>query len=546
MNFAPLASAILAATLSAAAAAQDSDIAVAELGEVRPLEVSAGGGLPDTVWSSTQAAALRAVLQTLPRSADANWSDQPSARLALSALLTGGAPPQTSEAEATQLAVLRADRVLAAGGARPAFNLLSRTPGLNEYPALSALYVETAFALGEAGDACRAANALLDGRDTAYWLRVRATCLVFDGNIPAGELTAELARAQSANDNFDSLFDALTLGLGLPSDVAPRSGLQLAIAEAIAPETRIGVAETAPSWVKQAAERTGPPISLPQTLPEALEAAVALEGADRRAALGALIQQELDRTIAAEALAIRLSDAAEADDFVAAARAYGPEVARLPITADTLAHGRLFVLAALGADDVVAARSWRDGLMEGPPAPPQPQPQSPAQAQPDGAPAALTAPPGFENRDGGVEPPWEPPAPAIMVELDFASAIASGRIEGDGFAALLAARIENADTSRLCQAAALAALGADDGGQMRTAMTGLERAEGVPAPVVAPGLLAAAAGALGESQLHAAALLQANPRDPEACATAAAILNQAGLKGQALRWVLEITLEDAV
>jgi hypothetical protein len=62
-----------------------------------------------------------------------------------------------------------------------------------------------------------------------------------------------------------------------------------------------------------------------------------------------------------------------------------------------------------------------------------------------------------------------------MVELDFAAAVASGRIEVTASPRLLAARIENADGPRLCQAAALAALGADDGGQMRAAMTGLER-----------------------------------------------------------------------
>jgi hypothetical protein len=315
----------------------------------------------------------------------------------------------------------------------------------------------------------------------------------------------------------------------------------LAIAEVVAPQTRLQAHASAPGWLKRAAERTGPAISLPETLPEALEAAVALQGPDRRAALGALIQQELDRSIAAEALAIRLSDAAEAGEFVAAARAYGPEVARLPITGDTLANGRIFVLAALGADDIVAARQWRDALMEGPPAPPQPDPF----VAPGGSPSALSAPAGYQDPTALIEPPWQPPAPGVMVELDFASAVASGRIESDSFAALLAARIENADAARLCQAAALAGLGADDGGQMRAAMTGLERDTNGSALVVAPGLLAAAAGALGESQLHAAALLEAATGDPEACATAALILDHAGLRNEALVWILNSILEDA-
>ncbi len=544
MTFAPLASALALALSAGLASAQQPDIAVAELGEVRPLEVSAGGSLPDTVWSSGDARALRAVLETLPRSSDGNWQNRAAADLALSALLTGGEPPEASEAEGVALALLRADRILAAGGARQTFGLLTRTPNINEYANLSALYVETAFAVGENASACQAANALLEGRDTAYWLRVRAVCLAFEGNIPAAELTAELARSQSANDSFDALFDTLTLERELADDATVRSGLELAMASSIAPEARIAAAEAAPGWLKRATERTGPAISLPSTLPEALEAAVGMEGPDRRAALGALIQQELNREIAAEALAIRLRDAAEADEFVAAARAYGPEVARLPITADTLAHGRLFVLAALGADDVVAARTWRDALVEGPPAPPQPQPE-PVPFPGDG-PASLAAPESYDSADVIDEPPWEPPAPGIMVELDFAAAIASGRIEDDGFAALVAARIENADGPRLCQAAALSALGADDGGQMRAAMTGLAREEDAPVLALAPGLLAASAGALGESQLHAAALLEAAPGDPVACAVAAVMLDRAGLEGEALKWILARVLEDAV
>ena len=545
MNFAAVASALAIVVAGATAQAQDADIVVAELGEVRPLEVSAGGGLPDAVWSSGDAGALRAILEALPASDGAGWSNRAAANLALSALLSGGTPPEGAPGDEMAASQLRADRALAAGGPRVAYGLLSRTPRINESAPLSQLYSETAFALGERQAACQAANALLEGRDAPYWLRVRAACLAFDGLIPAAELTAELARATSADDSFDALFDALTLDRPLPQGAAPETGLEFAIAEAISPGTRITPAPAAPVWLKRAADRTGPAISLPQTLPEALEAAVALEGPDRRAALGALIQQDVHREIAAEALAIRLTDAAEMERFAEAAKAYGPEIARLPITGDTLAHGRLFVLAALGADDVIAARTWREALMDGPPV------QSSVPSQPDFSgspldrPANLAPPPGYEAPDALVEPPWTPPSPRVMVALDFAAAVANGRIEGDSFAALLAARIETADAARLCQAAALAALGADDGGAVREAMTGLERDEGSPALVVAPGLLASAAGALGESQLHAAAILETAPSDPEACATAALVLDHAGLRDEALAWIVELIIEES-
>ncbi len=262
------------------------------------------------------------------------------------------------------------------------------------------------------------------------------------------------------------------------------------------------------------------------------------------ATLRAIIQQDLDREIAAEALAIRLTDAAEAGAFVEIASAYGAEVSRLPVTGDTLAHGRLFVLAALAADDIIAAESWREALFQGPPAPAFAAPVQPAPAN---GPSALNAPPpGYAGGyDDSLGPEWTPPPPSVMVALDFARAVAAGRISDDGFAALLAARIEGADAARLCQAAMLTALGADDGGTLRAAMTGLERDRDSPAPILAPGLLAAGAGALGESALHAALVLNTSPRDSEACAGAAVILQRAGLQSRALRLALELILEEA-
>lgn len=529
---------------SAGAGAPDRGIAVQELGAIHPLEVDAGGSLPETVWSSGEAGALAALLEALPR-AQTGWTEPAAARLALGALLSGGPAPQGQE-DPFELAAARAARALAVGRPQPVERLLARTPRLNESPALSRIYAELAFALGEIEEACRTANALLDGRDAAYWLRARAACLAHGGNIPAAELTAELARAQAPNPAFDAVFDAYTLERDVAGNFAPATGLQLALAALAAPERRFEAAPSAPVWLSRAAARTGPRIALPDTLPEALETAVSMEGEARSVALGAIIQQDLDRVVAAEALAIRLSDAAEAGAFVEIASAYGAEVARLPVTGDTLAHGRLFVLAALAADDIVAAEAWREALFEGPPAP-APGPTDLPDAGTPGGPSSLNAsPPGYAETTGSaLGPDWTPPGPAVMVALDFARAVAAGQIADDGFSALLAARIEGATPARLCQAAMLTALGADDGAALRTALTGLERDRAAPAPILAPGLLAAGAGALGESVLHAALVLESAPTDSEACAGAAVILQRAGLRAQALRLALELILEEA-
>lgn len=549
--FTPAVACGLILTLAAPAALAQpprAPIEMRELSAVDPFEVGApGGALENDVWSSGDARALRAILDVLPESTAAGWRSPAAARLALRALLSAGAPPDGARGDG-ELAARRAGRALSAGRAEPVYALLSRTPRTNESPSLSRHYAETAFALGRRDEGCRIADTLLNGRETAYWLRVRAACQAFAGQVAAAELTAELARAQAANSSFEVLFDALVLGQDLPAGAAPMSGLQLAMAEHLAPGVRIVPGETAPAWLKRAAERTGETVALPEDLGEALEAAVALEGALRAAALGALIQQDLDREIAAEALAIALDDAARSGGFVETASAYGVEVADLPITGDTLAHGARFVLAALAADDVVAAETWREALMSGPPRP-EPAPAEADWLSFDDAPAgplaaeiAGGAPPAAEAEP---EIDWVPPPPGVLVAVDFARAVATGAITGPGFEALLAARMETPSPARLCQAAALNALGAYDGAAIRTAMTGLIRDPDAPAPLIVPALLAAVAGARGETQLHAARLIEQGGRDPEACAAAAFVLDRAGLRLEALRFVLELVLEEA-
>ena len=132
-----------------------------------------------------------------------------------------------------------------------------------------------------------------------------------------------------------------------------------------------------------------------------------------------------------------------------------------------------------------------------------------------------------------------------MVGLDFARGIALDEVETDGFMALLAARLENATPERLCQAAALVALGADDQGQLQQALSGLTRDETVPAPAFGPLMLAAGTGALGETQILAAHLLDQHGDDAEACAATMLALDHAGLRSQALRYVLQRVIEEA-
>ncbi len=527
-------------TLSAIVLAQD--IAVTDLGRVDPFEVGVNPVLPDTVWSSGHADTLRAVFSRLPDPHDTGWTHASAARLALQALQSSGAPPRATE-DTFALAALRADQVLSAGGAPMAYALLERTPRVNESDRLTRVFVESAFAIGRTSDACRASDALLAGRGATYWLRVRAVCLALDGAIAAAELTAELARLQSPDPGFDVLFNVYTLDGPLETVPAPRNVLELALMTALAPGAQITLSEEAPPWLHTAAARTAPIAELSPIVSEALEVAVSLWGVDRERALDQLIRQDFDREIAAEALAIRLSESAEAGRFVEISRLHGPELGRLPVTGDTLAHGARFVLAALAADDVSVAERWREALLNGPPAP-EPVVQSPPAFVTLPGPAALIPPSDAQTPPEQVE--WVQPDPGVLVALDFARAIALGQINDDAFMALLVARIEKATPERLCQAAGLVALGADDQGQLLEALSGsIPARNALSPPVYGPLMLAAGRQALGETQLLAAALLERHHDDAGACATAMLALDHVGLRASALTYLLERVIEDA-
>ncbi|MFN3834765.1 MAG: hypothetical protein ACK4NO_02570 [Glycocaulis sp.] len=512
-----------------------------ELGAVDPFQIGSRNVMPADIWASSDSEALRAILRELPGSDGPGWRQPAAARLAERALLASGAPPRGGRDD-FPLAALRADRALAAGRAEQVFELLERTPRVNESPALSRVHAEAAFALGETDAACNTADSLLRGRDEPYWLRARAVCLALAGNMAAADLTADLARASEPDPGFDTLFDAFTLGRGLPSGAAPSSGIALALAALIAPDERIAPAADAPAWLKRAADRTGPPIALPEMLDEALEAAMNMEGADRAAALAAIAQQDLDRMIAAEALAARFEDAVSEGRFAEVARAYAIEIETLPINAETLVHGPRFVLALALDGDVERAFRWREALLNGP-APDRPEPLMNG-FDATGGPASLTAPgyAGFEEPDE----PWDPPAPGVLVALDMAISIAADDIGSGPFGAIMAARAENASPARLAQLAGLAALGASVPEEVRVRLLRDEPSDAVTreADLAAMAALSLLNRSRAEVLLQAAAIVEAGNASARSLALATYILAQAGQRDDALLLVLQLLAEE--
>ncbi len=546
------------AALAQEGASRGPGIEVRELGMVDPFQVGTSQALSDQAWVSGDAATTRALLNALPAADSQGWQSGLASRLAARALLSAGPPPRGAD-NPFALAAIRADRALAAAGAREAFALLERTPRLSQSAALSRIHAEAAFALGETTAACRTADQLLQGRDQAYWLRARAVCSALGGNTAAAELTAELARSVEDAPAFDALLDAYTLNRDLPGDARPTTGIELALAHEVAPQASLQVSEGAPLWLAEAAQSYGPPIDLPQLPADALDVARGLEGTERNAALGALAGQDVDRGVAAEALALRLSEAAANDRFVEVARAYGNEVETLPITAETLAWGKGFVLAALLNGDLETARIWREALMDGPPRMRMDDPFGGAAGGPgtgSASGAAGLVPPQNTGLPA-YEPEWTRPPAETMVVLDYALAIAEDRLSGPGFEAILAARVETGTPSRLAEAAGLAALNVPVPASVRAALLPQPQETGepgeprelgaMPATGFLPaGLMAARMQALAETQLTAARMVEAGGITPAALYGAAAILEEAGLRREARRLVLEAVAEGAM
>lgn len=514
--------------LTALATAHAQDIEVRQLGSVDPLEVGvATNGLGDSLWAgSTVQTALNA-LEGLPGSRSDGYRSPARANLVALALLSGGRPPQGGRGNLS-LASLRADRLLAASGAEAVYSLLERTPGLDRAPDLARLHAETAFALA-AGDAgCRTANGLVVGRDQPYWLRARAFCHALNGEDAAAELSADLARSEEPDANFDGLLYAVTIGSWTTGSASADTGLDWALAAVSPSENRPAIDLTdAPGWLVTAAEAASAAPALEADPALALEGLAMQEGVEREQRLEQLIRQDFDRLIAAQALAIALDEAVRDNDFMRVAREFGHEVDTIPITFDTIVDGGRFALAALAVGDIAAAQRWRDALENGPPArrtlpaydPTKPDDLIGAVAEPD-------------------RPEWAPPSPSFMVGLDLALRVAQTQLRRASTDALIQARLEAGDAG-LGDVAALAGLGFAAPADFRLA---LYRADpSTVSPALSAMDAAAMAGARAETALLAAQVLADGPAaaSPTELMRITAALDRVGLRDMAHALVLE-------
>lgn len=534
----------LALALWGSAAFAQDGIEVERLDALDPMEVSLPqAGLDNRLWRGTGRDQAVAVLARLPGPDEGQYNSEVLAAAARSVLMSGGQPPAGGRGDA-DLARLRVERLLAAGGAGDAFDLLERTPGINRIPALARWHADLGFALGETDRACRTADALIEGRDTAYWLRVRAYCLVLQDQAAAAELTAELARSQSEDDGFDARLFALTLGT--EADAGPaETALQWAMSRDLAGGNHeaSGVAGTAPAWLKAEAHDAAGGHQPPATdAALAFEAALEQTGRERHHTLESVLAQGRDRELAGQALGLLLADTNGGSDFIHVARHHGREIQSIPVTAATLEHGYEIAMAALLVGDLRDAWAWRNALLDGPPRPVQPVmvPQELVGEEidkPDDGTTMMTALP---------EEDWVPPSPARMVALDLALAIAEDELQGGGFEAVLAAWLEGQGEAGLAPATALTRLGAPAPAGLREALLNSEPVAGLAGLAALDA--AVRAGARGEAAVLALSLLNQEgiAADADAYSRALAALDAAGLRRQARALLLERVILGAM
>lgn len=182
-------------------------------------------GLPPVLWRGTSPAILRA---TLPLVAARPLF--PAAQgLARRLLATGASGPGAAGNDAA-MAGARVSALIAQGGLAEAREILAKTSGLDQRPALSQAAAELALLAGDADRACAIGDGLAVGREDVYWLRLRAWCQARKGDNDAAQLTLDLAQSQARDPVFGRLMSAKLAGAA-PGAASLRGGLDYALSK---------------------------------------------------------------------------------------------------------------------------------------------------------------------------------------------------------------------------------------------------------------------------------------------------------------------------
>lgn len=182
-------------------------------------------GLPPELWRGTSPAILRTVLPVL-----AARPLSPAAQALARRVLATGAPGPGAAGNDPALAGARVNALIAQGGLAEAREILAKTSGLDQRPALAQAAAETALLAGDPDRACALGDGLAVGREDIYWLRLRAWCQARKGDNDAAQLTLDLAQSQARDPVFGRLMSAKLTGAA-PGAASLRGGLDYALSK---------------------------------------------------------------------------------------------------------------------------------------------------------------------------------------------------------------------------------------------------------------------------------------------------------------------------
>ncbi len=197
-------------------------------------------GLSNDLWKGSSADLARSSLPSL----GTRPLEPGLAQLARQVLATGARGPEGAHDDAD----LAGERVLALirlGDFEAARSVLARTPGVAAHPRLSQAAAELALWSGDVERACTVGNALSEGRDLGFWLRLRALCLATAGKTSEAQLALELAAANPAKDPAVTRLLAALVNGGTAPPPAVETALAYAASRALKLDLTAAVA-TAP------------------------------------------------------------------------------------------------------------------------------------------------------------------------------------------------------------------------------------------------------------------------------------------------------------
>jgi hypothetical protein len=356
---------------------------------LKPLDLwSAGGrdtGLGADLWRGASPELARSVLDGL--------ADKPVspalAALARRVLQTGANAPDGAGSD-TALAAARVRALIALGALAGAEGVLSSTPHIEASEGLSHAQAELQLLAGHDGDACETGRALQEGRDGAWWLKLRAYCSLVDKQPAAAQVTLDLWRQGGGKaPAFERLMNAAVSG-GDAGKASLDDPLVLALSRRLNLDlsTAAGAASAATTVALARDPATPRPLRLQATARALRLGAVPLEtvrdlyaaptaeaaapadpaalAADASAAgeagLYALAAQTSDPAVKETAIAALLGRARSNADFQALARLVAPRLADLVQAGVAPKDPVLFAAASAAAGDAATAAAIRAGI----------------------------------------------------------------------------------------------------------------------------------------------------------------------------------------